>query len=146
MIKRSSRAWAGGILWLLATLPPPLQAADAQQPDLRLELNKLEAVGEACRVYLVFRNESPVSFQAFKLDLVLFGQDGVISRRLAVDAAPVKAGRTTVKLFDLAGQDCGGLGSVLVNDVLTCSDGAAEVADCVGRLAVSSRATAELVK
>lgn len=122
----------------------PGSAARAASP-LQLELNKVEPVDGGCRLYLVLRNEGE-TFDSLKLDLVGFGTDGVIRQRVAVELGPVPAARTTVRLFDLAGADCPGLGSLLVNDVLTCSDSAGAVADCVDRLAVSSRATATLTK
>lgn len=74
---------------------------------------------------------------------MLFGRDGVVARRLAVDVGPLPAGRTVVRLFDLAGQPCGGVGQVLLNDVLACGGGAdaaaAARAACADRAALASR-------
>lgn len=120
----------------------PAAAADA----LALELNKLEPQGDACRAYLVLDNATASAFQALKLDLVLFGPDGVIARRLALDTAPLRAGKTTVKLFDIAGLACADIQRILVNDVLDCRDGHGERTDCIDTLRVSSRAGVELVK
>lgn len=125
-------------------------AAPAQQagPPIAVELNKLEkpeprpgASGGDCRVYVVLDNKSQNSYDSLQLDLVLFGTDGVIGRRLAVEMAPLRPVKKSVKLFDVAGLECGSIGQVLVNDVMTCRDGGGKpVEDCLNRLALSSRA------
>ena len=116
----------------------------AEPPTLALELNKLEKAGEACRVYLSLRNDGD-AYESFKLDLVLFGTDGVIARRLTAEIAPLRARKRSVKLFDVPGLDCAGIGSVLVNDVLECRP-AADSAECLQRLELSSRAPVELLR
>lgn len=130
----------------LALLMQVGAAAAVDAPGLRVELNRLEPVGDACRVYLVLANGTADSFNAFKLDLVLFDTDGVIARRLAVEAAPLRAEKTSVKLFDLDALACDRVGSVLVNDVLACGTAAGPVEDCVGRIETASRTAAKLVK
>ncbi|WP_424812951.1 Tat pathway signal protein [Roseococcus sp. YIM B11640] len=126
----------GGFL-LLAGLSP-LQAQNAPAP-LRIELNRLEPRDNACRVWMVLNNSGGEALDPLRLDLVLFGKDGVVSRRLAVDA-PVPANRTVVRLFDVAGQSCDGLGSVLLNDVLACGSQEADARNaCVARLTLASR-------
>jgi hypothetical protein len=118
-------------------------AAAAEQPTtpepIRLELNRLEPAGNGCRVYLVIANTGATALDSLKLDLVLFGADGVIDRRLALEAGPLRAAKTSVKLFDLADYGCGELGSVLVNDVLACKSGTGEPTDCFARLALATR-------
>jgi len=133
---------------LVATglLASPAGAPLAADDLVRIELNKLEDKDGSCRVHLVLENATADSFEGYKLDLVLFGPDGIIARRLAVDVAPLRARKKSVKLFDVDGLACSGIGTVLLNDVLGCRSGAAERADCVDSLAVSSRATAGLTK
>jgi hypothetical protein len=118
-------------------LAAPAAAADER---VRIELNRLEEREESCRVHLVLENGSASGFVGYKLDLVLFGPDGIIARRIAVDVAPLRARKKSVKLFDVDGLACAGIGSVLVNDVLDCRSAAGESADCVDSLAVSTRA------
>lgn len=112
---------AAALLAGLAALAPAQTKAE-EAPHLAIELNKLEAIdeGAACRVYLVFQNTTPQAFETLRLDLVVFGTDGVIAKRLSVDAAPLPASRKMVKLFDLAGLDCTQVGEVLLNGVATC--------------------------
>jgi hypothetical protein len=132
-----------GLTIALLLLGAPAIAADEQ---VRIELNKLEEREQSCRVHLVLENGSENGFVGYKLDLVLFGPDGIIARRIAVDVAPLRARKKSVKLFDVDGLACAGIGSVLVNDVLDCRSGAGETADCVESLTVSTRANVSFNK
>jgi hypothetical protein len=82
----------------------------------------------------VIANPGEAAVDSLKLDLILFGKDGVVDRRLALEAGPLRAAKTSVKLFDLADYGCDQLGSVLVNDVLGCAD-AGQGPDCLAQLA-----------
>ncbi len=154
------------ILAFLATLPGMQSAwADAPAP-IPLELNKLEplpapatapgggaAATAGCRAYVVVTNPDPEPISQLRLDLILFGKDGVILRRIALDLGPLAPHKTAVRLFDLQGQPCDGIGRMLVNDVLACQTGQSGNAPaeqqrqvCLDRLQVSSRAKADLTK
>jgi len=135
-------AWALLFIVLAATLPP----AGAQSGELHVELNRLEERGDGCRVHLVLENTSPHAYTSYQLDLVIFSSDGVISRRLALETAPLRANKTMVKEFELAGLSCKGVGRILLNDILACASDAGEMDDCVTTTRVSSRATVALVK
>ena len=132
-------------LALGALVSAPCSAATADAP-VTVELNKLEDQGGGCRVHLVILNTSAAAFDAYKLDLVLFGRDGIIARRIAVEIAPLRANKKSVKLFDVADLACPTIGSILVNDVLECSGPGATAASCIDGLQVSSRAGIELSK
>jgi hypothetical protein len=129
--------------------------ARAEAP-LPLELNKLEplAQGEAgCRVYFVVTNPEAETIAQMRLDLILFGTDGVILRRIALDLGPLAPKKTGVRLFDLQGLACDSIGRVLINDVLACHAGDKpatnadqERAACLDRLALSSRTKVPLAK
>jgi hypothetical protein len=82
---------------LSATLP----AAGAGTDELHIELNRLEERDDGCRVHLVLENKSPRAYTSYRLDLVIFSSDGVISRRLALETAPLRANKTMVKEFEL---------------------------------------------
>jgi hypothetical protein len=114
--------------------------AAAQTPAVRMELNKLEPHGKACRVYMLFANETPRAFRTLKTDLVIFDSDGIIAKRLAVDGAPLAARKTVVKLFDVADVSCASIGRILLNDAMSCEDGAGPVEDCTALLNAESRA------
>ncbi len=125
-------------------------AQDATTTDsaegVTLELNKLEKSEKGCRAYIVVSNPTQTTYDTYKLDLVLFQKDGVIGRRLALDLAPVRPDKRTVKLFDLEGANCDDIGSFLVNDVLDCKTPEGTVSDCLPRLKVKSLTKVEISK
>lgn len=130
-----------------AAVTPAVAATGNGQPtSLGLELNKLEPLDKGCRAYMVIDNKWPADYEAFKIDLYMFRPDGVIGRRFAIDLAPLKGAKRTVKLFDLGGAACSDVGSFLVNDVLDCRSAGAAVGDCLTRLVPSSLAPAKLSK
>lgn len=114
--------------------------------QVTLELNKLEAQDKSCRAYLVVSNDGTTVYQSFKLDLVMFQPDGVIGKRFALDLAPIKAGKKTVKLFDLDGVACDKVGSFLVNDIMECKSDGAAAEDCLSRLTLSSLGQVKISK
>jgi hypothetical protein len=114
-------------------------ATDAEQASVAIELNKLEPKGSDCRAYFVIDNKSDKTYETLKLDFILFRPDGIIDQRFAVELAPLKAKKRTVKLFDVASASCDDVGSFLINDVMECKAGSEDVADCLESLAVSSR-------
>ncbi len=123
---------------------PPGQAEPAK--SIGIELNKLEQQGGNCRAYLVIANPGSEAFSGFTLDLVVFDRGGTISRRLAVELAPLRPAKTMVKVFDIPLTACGGIGSILINDVLHCRDANGDVAGCVDRITTSSKLSAVLSK
>jgi hypothetical protein len=121
-------------------------AAAADEGDIAIELNKLESQGQACRAYVVVSNKSGKEYQSLNLDLVLFRPDGVIGRRFAINLAPLKPNKRTVKLFDIDGTPCDQVGSVLINDVLECKTEAGSVDDCLTHVSVSTLTNVQLTK
>lgn len=118
----------------------------AQPKAMSVELNKLEPQGAGCRAYVVVQNDDPTAYETFKLDLVLFQQDGVIGRRFAMDLAPLKAQKRTVKLFDLDNIACDKIGSFLINDVVECKSDAGPVENCLAGITVKSLTSVQLTK
>ena len=101
---------AAALLWSAALSASPQTAPEA----IQIELNRLEDQGINCRAYLVIANPSSVSYTGFKLDLVVFDRSGTIMRRLALDLAPLRAQKTSVKVFDIADTGCRAIGSMLL--------------------------------
>lgn len=126
---------------VLAAMP-----ARADDPSVMVELNKLEPQGKSCRVFVLISNKSETAYQALKLDLILFRPDGVIERRLALDLAPLRAAKTSVKTFDLDAVECGGIASILINDAIECRSDTAPINDCLDRLSVGSRSGVKFSK
>jgi hypothetical protein len=133
---------AAALLSASALSHRPLAAAER----VGIELNRLEDQGANCRAYLVIANPGEVAFAGFKLDLVIFDRSGTIIRRLAVDLAPVRAAKTSVKIFDIVDTGCGSIGSVLVNDVLDCRNAGGNVPDCIQLVSTSSKLAISLSK
>lgn len=111
-----------------------------------LELNKLESIEGGCRAYVVFRNPTEVEYDAFNLELLVFGTGGVIEKRLAVPVSPLRANKTTVNLFDMTSVSCDDVGEVLLNGFFECTSGGQAVEACVDRVELSSKANARFFK
>ena len=131
----------GGALLSWATT----EAAEAPT-TIGVELNRLEDQGGNCRAFIVVRNPGSTDFSGFALDLVIFDRGGTIMRRLAIDVAPVRPAKTSVKVFDIPETTCNAIGSILVNDVIHCRDASGDVAGCVDRLSTSSKLAVSLLK
>ncbi len=136
----TAAAFAVGVLGMVAA------PAYADPVSISVELNKLEPQDKGCRAYIVVDNTSSTGYQAMKLDLVIFQPDGVIGRRVAVDLAPLKPSKKTVKLFDLDGTECDKIGSLLINDIVECKSDAGPVDQCLAGLKVSSLTSVQLSK
>ncbi len=122
-------------------------ATAAGAEELKLELNKLEEAEGACRAYLLFENRAAHSFQSLKLDLVMFGLDGVITKRLAIEGGPLPKDKTSVKLFEINGLKCETIGRILLNDVINCQNSAGDNLDgCIELVTTSSKNNVPLFK
>ena len=77
---------------------------------------------------------------------MLFGTDGVIARRIALDVAPVLPGRIQVRPFELRDEPCESIGQMLINDVMICKIGGTDQTDCMDRLRTTSRVSAKFTK
>jgi hypothetical protein len=122
---------------------PPLFAAEGQ---LTIELNKLEDTEEGCRSLFVFDNETGHELHRFRLDLILFDREGVYAKQLLLDMAPLYEDKKVLTSFVLAEDPCSSLGSILINDVPWCENGAGAAVDCVKQLEVRSRSDVPLEK
>lgn len=140
-MRRTAVRLAGCATAMIGALAAGSASAQPAAP-LKLELNRLEARdGGACRVWFVANNPGAEAIDPLRLDLVLFGRDAVILRRLAVDIGPLPAARTAVRIFDVGGLRCEEIGQLLLNDVLACgSTDMAQRMACAERLALASRA------
>lgn len=115
-------------------------------PEVNLELNKLEDNGSGCRAFVVIKNDNPDAYETFKLDLVIFQTDGVIGKRFALDLAPLRGGRKSVKIFEIADTSCDKIGSFLINEALECKTSGGPVDSCLDRLTTSTRSDVEISK
>lgn len=128
------------LLALAVGLATPLFAADPGNGKVAVELNKLEANGHGCQPYLVFANETDINFDSLKLDLVMFDDDGIIARRVAVEGAPLPSGKMVVKAFDIPDLACDRIGRVLLNGLTQCADLEGDRSGCLALIETGSRA------
>jgi hypothetical protein len=134
------------VIWSALFCWPMPGSAEPQPSTIGVELNRLEDQSGHCRAYLVITNSGSDEFSGFTLDLVVFDRGGTIMRRLAIDVAPLRPAKTSVKVFDIAETACGAIGSILVNDVIHCRNPSGDVAGCVDRLSTSSKLAVSLLK
>lgn len=123
----------GAVLALLSTAVP------AQVGGVDVELNKLQQVDDACRAYLVTQNLTDTDFKSMQLDIVMFDDDGIVGKRLAVEIGPLAADKTSLKVFDIGGLPCENIGQLLLNNVIQCQDSKGKRDDCLTLIHVSSR-------
>ena len=75
---------------------------------------------------------------------MLFDSSGQADRFLVLKAQPLAPRKVRVHQYDLAGADCGSVGSILINDVVSCSGEGLTPAECLASIAPSSREAATL--
>jgi hypothetical protein len=121
------------LLVLQVLLPLCAFAADEK---VLVELNSIESADNSCRLNFVVQNKSHAAIESMKLDLVGFGTDGGILRRLITEMGPVRAAKTVVRAF-IVDIDCHQLSAVLINDVTACAPG--EPGACLDGRDLSSR-------
>lgn len=122
-------------------------AAKAQEAGtLGVELNKLETIEGGCRSFFLFRNATGRAMSAFEMSLAILSPDGVIDRLLTIDAAPLPAERTTLKIFEIPETRCEAVGEILLHDIPACAAADGAEADCFGMVALTSLADAPLIK
>jgi len=125
-------------------LPPPAQAGAGQ---LTIEVNKFEDIESGgCRAFFLFRNETDQTFEGFEMSLAILNTQGVIDRLLTIDAAPLPADRTTLKLFEIPQAACSGISELLLHELPSCRPQNGDEMDCFPLLNLVSRTTAGLVK
>ncbi|MQX35718.1 hypothetical protein GHC57_04215 [Roseospira navarrensis] len=127
--------------------PRPSHAQDdpATRSGLEIDLNKTEAVEGGCRSYFLFRNDTGTTWDAFELSLAILDRDGVIAQLLTIDAAPLPAGRSALKLFDIPDIACGDIGEIILHDIATCADASGARSDCFEVVRLVSRSGIPLV-
>lgn len=125
--------------FVVSAMAQDAPAAEKASP-LKLQLNRLEAAGESCRVTMVVDNSRGTGLKSYKVDLFAFDTEGVAQKRVAVELGPVPARKTIVKIFDFPGIACPKVGRVLLNDVLACEGGEAGREACLERTETETKA------
>jgi hypothetical protein len=117
-----------------------LASALAQTPEepMRVQLNKLETIGEACQATLMFENTRATPIKSFKLDLYAFDTDGVAQKRMLLDLGPVPAHKVKMRPFEVAATPCAQVGKLLINDVAACEGADLTRETCLERVEPTS--------
>lgn len=114
---------------------------------LTVELNKFEDTDTGgCRAFFLFRNQAEITFENFEMSLAILDTDGVIDRLLTIDAAPLPAARTTLKLFEIPEISCAKVSEILLHELPACKPQNADPMDCFPLIDLASRTSAQLVK
>ena len=121
--------------------------AEATDGKLTVELNKFED-GEngGCRAFFLFRNKTDLTLEGFEMSLAILNTTGVIDRLLTIDAAPLPAARTTLKLFEIPETGCADISEILLHELASCRPQNADEIDCFPMMELLSRTPAGLVK
>jgi hypothetical protein len=135
-------------LTMLAGLAVPALAQDGKgaAAPLKLELNRLEPAGDACRTYLLVDNSRGPALKSLKVDLFAFDTEGIAQKRLSVELGPVQDRKTMVRLFDFPGIACPKISRLLLNDVLACEGSEASRETCLDRIETESKTPAAFVR
>ncbi len=131
---------------LIAAIALWSSEASAQTGQLVVELNKFETIENGCRTFFLFRNKTGITLQGFEMSLAILDQKGVIDRLLTVEAAPLPAERTTLKLFEIPEMQCSAIGEILLHEIARCEPDRGNPLDCFTVIDLQSRAAAPLVK
>ena len=94
--------------------------AAAQEKAFSIELNDAVEVGGGCRLIYVATNNTGVALQKASYDVFTFKADGKVGQSLVFQFGTFPAGKTKVVQFDLAGQPCGSISRLLINDTTEC--------------------------
>jgi len=111
-------------------------AFSAPNEPIRVELNLAESVQNKCRLSFLIENKSDTPIERLTPDLAIFNREGIIQRRLVAEMGPVYRAKTIIKTFEIEGE-CGQIGSILINDITSCTPG--DPGLCLDRLSLSSR-------
>ncbi|QQR38072.1 hypothetical protein [Devosia rhizoryzae] len=117
----------------------PVQAQEAAQAGLSIELNAVQPADAGCRVTFLAVNGFDTNLDRASVETALFDGGGAIDRIVTLDFKALSPGKTKVLQFELAGLDCANLGRVLINDITACDGEGLDAATCLTGLTTSSR-------
>lgn len=135
-----TRVMAVACMAAALSMPAAAQETGGDKPaPIKLQLNKAETAGDACRTTFLIDNSRGGAMKTYKVDLFAFDTDGVAQKRITVDLGPLSAHKTVVKLFDFGGIPCAKIGRILLNDVLACDGGDSAREACLDRTEIESK-------
>ncbi len=117
----------------------------ASEEGIVLELNKVVAKDDVCRLSFVLSNESDAAFSEFRLQLAFFDAQGGVITDATVDFLQIRPQKTVVRYFDVPDLSCPGLAKVLLNDVAACAPPAPS-GDCLDLIQPTARGEVDFYK
>lgn len=123
---------------------PVLITCPALAQPVQVQVNRLESMPGTCQMMLVAANPGTDDIETLVLEAVLFDTAGRVAALTLLDLQELPAGRTRVRSYDLAGQDCAALARILINGVADCR--AAGPAGCAGVPELTSATALEVVQ
>ena len=129
---------------VLALAGPAVSQDNAPASRLSLELNAMQQVEGACRIVFLAENRLGADLAALSFETVLIDADGVVDRLTLFDFQSLPEGRMRVRQFDLEGAQCGHIGRVLINGAAACEGEGLSGDECIGKLTLTSRTSAEI--
>lgn len=114
-------------------------------PSLRIELNKAEQAGGACRLSFLFANRLGSALDKLSMQIVVFDGEEKIRQLVTLSAGALPRDKHRVRQFDLPGTDCGEVARVLLNDLPVCEGAEIDRAACAAALDITSRAKIEFI-
>jgi hypothetical protein len=133
------------VLFAILVMTALGSSANAEE-RLNVELNKLESFDQGCRTFFLIRNRVVSDFTSFEMSLAILDRDGRIDRLLTVDAAPLPAERTSLKLFEIPDASCDAIGEILLYDIASCAEQGGSDGDCFAKVELGSKAGIGFVK
>lgn len=128
-------AWTAG-----ATAGAQDAAQDAAGgKQFTLELNSARDAGGGCRVSFVAFNGTGVALDKTSYEVVVFDGEGLVAQFLILEFGRLPDNKTKVVQFDLAGQPCGSISRLLINDVAECVSGGEASTVCLDALKTEAR-------
>ena len=118
----------------------------AQEGKLVIELNKVEAADNECRLHFDVFNGTALQFRVVSADLVFFDSEGVMSSTTLVSFGRLHPNKHHFQSFSFPGVVCGNISRILVNDLRQCRPNGGEAFDCLSALSVSHKGRIELTR
>ncbi|WP_417248153.1 hypothetical protein [Celeribacter sp.] len=132
------------LIAFMAAISLPLSAsAQGATPRLAVELNAAESVEAGCRLSFHTTNSFDADLESLILEAVLFDANGQVDQMTMLDFGAIPANRSRVRQFVLGGEDCAGLGALLINGAATCDGEGLTVASCDKAMQFTSRTEIE---
>ena len=123
----------------IAALFTNQQSVGAQERQFTLELNNARDTDGGCRLSFIAFNGTGVALDKTSYEAVVFDSEGLVVQFLILEFGSLPANKTRVVQFQLAGQACGSISRLLINNVAECVSNQEASNVCLDLLKTSAR-------